>query len=225
MIQRRFEEGAASGILNAPMPASDPHVDPLIHRRYDVQRHGSGKASQQAALPGGDASCGRTSDAPIFFWPHRLVSPQKGVELMLDVIPLFMKESPTAQFAIVASGQPNHLEACRLLDGRLPRAGGLPLLLARAESARQGGVGLHPVSLPLRAVRHPAGRGAPLRDAPDRAQDRRAGGHRGAPDSIQGERLRLPRLHSQKVWPGEFARRSPSTRGLPGTAPGSCDGS
>jgi glycogen synthase len=53
-------------------------------------------------------------------WPHRLVSPQKGVELMLDVIPLFMKESITAQFAIVANGQQNHLDACQLLTASFP---------------------------------------------------------------------------------------------------------
>jgi starch synthase len=114
MIQQRFQEGAASGILNAPMPAADPHVDPLIHHKYGVRDMARGKQVNKLRFQE-EMQLRSNPDAPIFYWPHRLVSPQKGVELMLDVIPAFMRESQTAQFAIVANGQPDHVEACRLL--------------------------------------------------------------------------------------------------------------
>jgi ADP-glucose type glycogen/starch synthase len=119
MIRQRFEEGAASGILNAPMAASDPHVDPLIYRKYDARNLVRGKRANKLHFQE-EMELQKNLDAPIFFWPHRLVSPQKGVELMLDVIPLFMKESITAQFAIVANGQQNHLDACQLLTASFP---------------------------------------------------------------------------------------------------------
>jgi ADP-glucose type glycogen/starch synthase len=118
-IQQRFQEGAASGILNAPMPAADPHVDPLIYRKYGVRDMIRGKRANKLCFQE-EMQLRTDPDAPIFFWPHRLVSPQKGVELMLEVIPLVMKESPAAQFAIVANGQQNHLEACRLLMAAFP---------------------------------------------------------------------------------------------------------
>ena len=119
MIQQRFEEGAACGILNAPMPAADPHVDPLICQKYGVRDMVTGKRANKLRFQE-EMQLRTDLDAPLFFWPHRLVSPQKGVELMLDVIPLFMKESPTAQFAIVANGQPDHVEACKLLMAAFP---------------------------------------------------------------------------------------------------------
>jgi ADP-glucose type glycogen/starch synthase len=119
MIQQRYEEGAASGILNAPMPAADPHIDPLIHRKYEARDMVQGKRANKLHFQE-KMQLEKDLEAPIFYWPHRLVSPQKGVELMLDVIPLFVKESATAQFAIVASGQQNHLEACRLLTAAFP---------------------------------------------------------------------------------------------------------
>ena len=34
-VVARFQEGAASGILNAPMPTADPRVDPLIRRKIE----------------------------------------------------------------------------------------------------------------------------------------------------------------------------------------------
>jgi ADP-glucose type glycogen/starch synthase len=119
MIQQRFEEDAACGILNAPMPVADPHVDPLLYRKYGARDMVQGKRANKERFQE-QMQLRMDPEAPIFFWPHRLVSPQKGVELMLDVIPLFMRESSTAQFAIVANGQPNHVEVCQLLMAGFP---------------------------------------------------------------------------------------------------------
>jgi ADP-glucose type glycogen/starch synthase len=120
MIRQRFEEGAASGILNAPMPTADPHVDPLIHRNYDASHMVRGKRANKVRLQE-QMQLRADPEAPILFWPHRLVSPQKGVELMLAVIPTFMAEHPTAQFAIVANGQQQHVNACQQLMAAFPR--------------------------------------------------------------------------------------------------------
>jgi starch synthase/alpha-amylase len=119
MIQQRLEDGAASGILNAPMPASDPHVDPLIFRRYDVRHMIRGKRANKLPFQK-EMKLREDVHAPVFYWPHRLASPQKGVELMLEVIPEFMAESPTAQFAVVANGQQEHVVACQRLMAAFP---------------------------------------------------------------------------------------------------------
>ncbi len=193
VIADRFEEGAASGILNAPMPTADPRVDPLIRRNYETGDVLRGKQDNKLSFQD-EMRLRSDPRAPLFFWPHRLASPQKGVELMLAAIPHIMTESPTAQFAIVANGQLDHVNACRRLMNAFPGRVAYHAFLAGAESARQGGGGLHSLSLPLRAVRNSPGRRAPLRDPPDRAQDRRSGGHGGAPDRGHGERIRLSGL-------------------------------
>jgi ADP-glucose type glycogen/starch synthase len=119
VIADRFQEGAASGILNAPMPTADPRVDPLIHRKYDVRQMVRGKQVNKLRF---QDLMKLQSDpkAPLFFWPHRLVSPQKGVELMLAAIPFIIKDSPTAQFAVVANGQLDHVNACQRLMNAFP---------------------------------------------------------------------------------------------------------
>jgi ADP-glucose type glycogen/starch synthase len=119
VIAKRFEEGDASGILNAPMPTADPRIDPLIHRKYDVRHMVRGKQLNKLRFQG-ELELRTDPKAPLFFWPHRLVSPQKGVELMLAAIPFIMTNSPTAQFAIVANGQVDHVSACRRLMNAFP---------------------------------------------------------------------------------------------------------
>jgi len=119
VIADRFEEGAASGILNAPMPTADPRIDPLIHRKYDVRHMVRGKQMNKLRLQD-LMKLHADPKAPLFFWPHRLVSPQKGVELMLAAIPFIIKESPTAQFAVVANGQLDHVNACQRLMNAFP---------------------------------------------------------------------------------------------------------
>jgi ADP-glucose type glycogen/starch synthase len=119
VISSRFEEGAASGILNAPMPTADPRVDPLIRRKYDVRHMVSGKQVNKLRLQD-QLKLHSDPKAPLFFWPHRLVSPQKGVELMLAAIPYVITESPAAQFAIVANGQLDHVNACQRLMNAFP---------------------------------------------------------------------------------------------------------
>ena len=47
VIAARFEEGAASGILNAPMPTADPRVDPLIHHKYGTRHVVRGKQANK----------------------------------------------------------------------------------------------------------------------------------------------------------------------------------
>ncbi len=119
VIAKRFGEGAASGILNAPMPTADPRVDPLIHRKYDVGKMVRGKQANKLEFQD-KMGLGADPKAPLFFWPHRLVSPQKGVELMLAAIPFVMTDSTTAQFAIVANGQLDHVNACQRLMHAFP---------------------------------------------------------------------------------------------------------
>jgi len=118
-VASRFKEGAASGILNAPMPTADPRVDPMIHRKYDARSLVRGKQLNKLHFQD-QMKLQAEPKAPLFFWPHRLASPQKGVELMLAAIPFIMTASPTAQFAVVANGQMDHVYGCQRLMNAFP---------------------------------------------------------------------------------------------------------
>jgi glycogen synthase len=118
-VASRFKEEAASGILNAPMPTADPRVDPMIHRKYDARSLVRGKQNNKLHFQD-QMKLQAEPKAPLFFWPHRLASPQKGVELMLAAIPFIMTASPTAQFAVVANGQMDHVYGCQRLMNAFP---------------------------------------------------------------------------------------------------------
>jgi glycogen synthase len=101
------------------MPTADPRVDPLIQRKYDVRNMVRGKQVNKLRFQE-EMKLHAEPKAPLFFWPHRLVSPQKGVELMLAAIPSIIRDWPEAQFAIVANGQLDHVSASRRLMSAFP---------------------------------------------------------------------------------------------------------
>lgn len=119
VIRARDKEGRASGILNAPTVAANPRLDDLIYKNYSVDDVRKGKQKNKLQFQK-QMGLQRTRRAPIFYWPHRLSSPQKGAELVIDMIPDILRLKPRTQFAIVANGQENLRLAFERLQARYP---------------------------------------------------------------------------------------------------------
>jgi ADP-glucose type glycogen/starch synthase len=110
MVRHRYKEGSAIGILNAPELTADPRIDPLLARKFWYEDTGDpniadvreGKQRNKAYF---QHAAGLKEDAsiPLFFWPSRIAKPQKGFELLLDLIPHLMGHF-NLQIAVVANG-------------------------------------------------------------------------------------------------------------------------
>ncbi len=119
VIRARDREGRASGIINAPTVLANPRVDDLIYKNYTVDDVRKGKQKNKLQFQK-QAGLKQTRRDPLFFWPHRLSSPQKGAELVIDMIPEILKRKPRAQFAVVANGQENLKQAFIRLEKKFP---------------------------------------------------------------------------------------------------------
>jgi len=95
----------AAGILNAPDPSFNPALDGDLARKYGPTDHVAGKKANKRDL---QQKLGliQDDDAPIFFWPSRLDTIQKGCQLLADifykVISSYWKEN--LQIVFVANG-------------------------------------------------------------------------------------------------------------------------
>jgi ADP-glucose type glycogen/starch synthase len=119
VINDRHREDRASGILNAPTVLADPRVDPFITRRYGWKDFREGKDANKLDF---QDKMGLTPDlaTPLFYWPHRLASPQKGAELLLAVAPSLIHQQGPLQFAVVANGQSDLVDACHQMTRSYP---------------------------------------------------------------------------------------------------------
>ncbi len=96
----------AFGILNAPDPSFDPSTDTDLVQTYGPNDHVSGKRKNKQAL---QKALGliRDDNAPLFFWPSRLDTIQKGCQLLADilyrVISKYWKQN--LQIVFVANGE------------------------------------------------------------------------------------------------------------------------
>jgi len=84
-LVNKFDAGCAVGILNAPDPVFNPQTDPNLVCPYGAADHVSGKRKNKLAL---QKMLGLIQDknAPLFFWPSRLDSIQKGCQLLADIL-------------------------------------------------------------------------------------------------------------------------------------------
>ncbi|MFH0921260.1 MAG: glycogen/starch synthase [Fibrobacterota bacterium] len=113
IIRKRDREHAALGILNAPALTADPRLDPMLVQKYS---YGDIENEEIVGLEVGkqrnkeyfQKEVGLVVDnsVPLFFWPSRIARPQKGFELLLDIIPYLMDKFPM-QIAVVANGEPD----------------------------------------------------------------------------------------------------------------------
>ena len=84
-LANKVASGCAVGILNAPDPSFDPQTDPALSQTFGPKDQVAGKRTNKSTL---QARTGLISDdkAPLFFWPHRLDSVQKGCQLLADIL-------------------------------------------------------------------------------------------------------------------------------------------
>ena len=75
----------AAGILNAPDPSFDPEKDSKLIRRYSAKNYVTAKRENKRFL---QKTLGLIQDdrAPLFFWPSRLDTIQKGCQLLADIL-------------------------------------------------------------------------------------------------------------------------------------------
>jgi starch synthase/alpha-amylase len=83
-MANKWQNGCASGILNAPDPAYNPRDDDYLVATYGPETLAAGKRDNKLAfqkmlgLP-------TDSEAPLLFWPSRLDPSQKGCQLLADI--------------------------------------------------------------------------------------------------------------------------------------------
>jgi starch synthase len=84
-LTNKWNAGCAVGILNAPDPSFDPASDKALVCRYSAKDHVKGKLENKRLLQERLGLIQDTS-APIFFWPSRLDTIQKGCQLLAEIL-------------------------------------------------------------------------------------------------------------------------------------------
>jgi len=104
-LTNKWNSGCAAGILNAPDPTFEPSTDNHLIKRYSCQDHADGKKANKKAV---QMSLGLIQDlnAPVFFWPSRLDSVQKGCQLMAEIL-----------YSVVSTYWEQHLEIIFVANG------------------------------------------------------------------------------------------------------------
>ncbi len=84
-FKNKCDAGCATGILNAPDPTYSPETDGALFETYGPKTHAQGKKSNKTRL---QEMLGLITDekAPLFFWPSRLDTVQKGSQLLADIL-------------------------------------------------------------------------------------------------------------------------------------------
>lgn len=111
MIKRKYEEGRALGIINAPNDTINPRILPNIFN-FSAENVTEGKARNKELLQK-EIGLPPAPDQPIFFWPNRLYF-QKAPELLIDNAEYFIKKYKI-QIAVVANGDTKHEKALEKL--------------------------------------------------------------------------------------------------------------
>jgi len=84
-LANKWNTGCAVGILNAPDPSFNPAADKALSRRYTAKDHTEGKKANKRSLQK-NLGLIRDDQAPVFFWPSRLDTVQKGCQLLADIL-------------------------------------------------------------------------------------------------------------------------------------------
>jgi len=84
-LSNKYHADCATGILNAPDPSYTPLTDKALVRRYDETNHVNGKLHNKRFL---QKKLGLIEDdqAPLFFWPSRMDTIQKGCPIMAEIL-------------------------------------------------------------------------------------------------------------------------------------------
>jgi len=122
-VKEKYYHGSALTIINAPSPAMYPERCDHLVRKYGPD--GDVFAAKQENLIEFQKRTGLivNPDAILLYWPSRLDTSQKGVELLEDIALKFVIEHGDVQIAIVADGVGNDRTHEEIL-GRIAWASG-----------------------------------------------------------------------------------------------------
>jgi starch synthase len=84
-LANKWHSECAVGILNAPDPSFNPQTDEALSQNYGPEDHVVGKHRNKASFQKHLGLLINT-DAPIFFWPSRLDTVQKGCQLLAEIM-------------------------------------------------------------------------------------------------------------------------------------------
>ncbi len=105
-IANKWEAGCAVGILNAPDPSFDPTTDEGLFLKFSIRDQYEAKRMNKLFL---QQKLGLLTDteAPIFFWPSRLDTFQKGCQLMAEILDKVIRRywDQHLQIVFVANGE------------------------------------------------------------------------------------------------------------------------
>ena len=84
-LAAKYEAGCAAGITNAPDATFAPESDRRLALKYDADTHMEGKRENKRALQNA-LGLVKNVNAPLFFWPSRLDTVQKGCQLLAHIL-------------------------------------------------------------------------------------------------------------------------------------------
>jgi starch synthase len=109
-LANKVQAECAAGILNAPDPSFNPNHDKELKRTYGPRDHVAAKRENKLHL---QKKLGliRDEKAPIFFWPSRLDTIQKGCQLLADILYKIISAywNRNLQIVFVANGDYQHV--------------------------------------------------------------------------------------------------------------------
>ena len=101
VVQQKYEQGRAYGILNAPNDKVHPDKSPHLKHKRNGKNMLEWKAHYKKEFQKA-TGLSQDLDSPLLFWPHRLYL-QKGPELLCDLALHFINKYH-AQIGVVANG-------------------------------------------------------------------------------------------------------------------------
>ncbi|MCJ7830018.1 MAG: glycogen/starch synthase, partial [Desulfobacterales bacterium] len=108
-ISSKWHAGCAAGILNAPDPGFNPATDAELKRQFGPTDWVEGKQANKRYL---QKTLGLIQDdqAPLFFWPSRLDTIQKGCQLLAEILYRVVSRywDRHLQIVFVANGEFKH---------------------------------------------------------------------------------------------------------------------
>ncbi len=118
--------GKLSGILNGvDVKEFDPSKDPHVKRRFTKRRFTAARALNKRHLQG-LFNLPVDETRPLLGFVGRL-TPQKGVDLLLEALPPLLSERPAVQVALLGSGEERFSNGLQQLQERFPEQVGLHL--------------------------------------------------------------------------------------------------
>jgi len=105
-LGNKWHAGCAFGILNAPDPSFNPSIDNDLVQPYGPRDHAPAKRRNKQSL---QKALGLIQDdsAPLFFWPSRLDTIQKGCQLLAHILYRIVSKywNQHLQVVFVANGE------------------------------------------------------------------------------------------------------------------------